>query len=583
MGPVPNSADNGAVLGIKAKPQTIEPKREQPSSDDAKPISTLDVAATNAEPINLAARGPAGNFTNVAPQDDPVNPSRRPTKPENTERHLGICYQPRGGGRSEASRRRPSNAARRWRGEDAVRQDVSCYLALPVADNFYWAPRLRGHDNRTTYLRLTLDWTPDLAYPFDTFNIMSHHPFRQIDKLDWLTSNALALESSIALGAAIGLPRCGRRASQTMAASIANTCRLINDNLGKRGRVSAEQQQLTIHAICAMGITAYWDLDVLTWRIHMEGLSRYLEVSGGLRNMDDNTLNKIRLVDIEGALLAGQPPYLKFERRLPPMPCPLSSRRQLVMISTLRPTLRACNVNDDTVDTVIAVCIFSWTLRMYRDTIISEKIDPENVVEDYYYLQYRLLVYPSPFFKLVNDTHRTDMSSYVTMQSHVELAFEVALRICMLLYLRAPTLQLPFRWKAYSGLLQALSVQLRTLLEFLCLVQGPCLGGVGKVKLEEEDTGGFLVFSRPLLLWMCMLGSALSHYLNCYHEGWSDHNPKGSVYYRLLNALGIECLSDVDEICEEDLEICRVLDLNWARKGIWDEKKVLRRIIKVEE
>lgn len=348
--------------------------------------------------------------------------------------------------------------------------------------------------------------------------------------------------------------------------------------------------------------------DLAAWRTRMRNLRRYLEVSSLLNAVEVHFTTRIRgsvydtavasvlglllialRTDIEGAILAGQAPSIDCVRRHQLLPCVLSVRDVEAILDILRPQLRACNVSQEVIDTMIATSLFMRTMRAARERTIDEKFDPENLMEDYDFLQRDLLSVPMPLQVHNTPSHRSEerVESYASVPNAAtgnstqdpSEAFEEALRVTTLMCLRAGTMEGPWSKISYAALLAHQVSRLHIILDWICKprVGTPFVDPTLLVGSDDRELP--VINARPFLVWMCMIGYQLSTYYAIFHEGWTDHRRENCVYLRLLKALGVHNNADIDTCKEADLMIFDTLNTEWATARKWDAKDMLRWII----
>jgi hypothetical protein len=318
----------------------------------------------------------------------------------------------------------------------------------------------------------------------------------------------------------------------------------------------------------------------------------------------------------------------------PLLPCLLPAKQQKLVLVTYRPLLQACGIDAGVSDTIIAVCIFVQMFRLSREEGIGERFNPENIMEDWYGLQYDLLTSPCPLLSDQGDAYSTTTaaaaSSYVVDVAAAAYlspssncgssppaaagpvrpcesldGFATAFRVVALMSLRAPTLQWPWGRAAYVTLLARLEEQLRVLLRWLRQQQqqrrrrrrrqdndnsnngglfiDPSVLGVATDKDDDGDMSQKQLLrddARPFLSWMAVMGYKLAVYYGALHAGWSEHRPDGSVYLQVLRELGVREPADVDTIAEPELDMVRTLDLSWATGVDWDVRELLRSLVR---
>lgn len=294
--------------------------------------------------------------------------------------------------------------------------------------------------------------------------------------------------------------------------------------------------------------------------------------------------------DIDGAIIAGVAPSISYKRRHQLLPCALPVRDMDVIITKLRPRLQSCNIDEHVTNSIIAACIFMSTMRTSKEQGLDERFDPENLLEDYDFLQYDLLRSARwlPIRRPVNYTalgslESTGVESDISTQDAAEqplLAFEEALRIVTLMCLRAATMQGPWSKQAYSRLLAKLAGCLQIIIARMCEGPDGC-SFVDPSLLHGADRSEILSISsaRPFLIWMCMLGYQFSIYHAVYHDGWSDHRPENCIYLRVLAALGLRDDAAIERLHDNDLLIFETINLEWATGKKWYARDMLRWMI----
>jgi hypothetical protein len=250
-------------------------------------------------------------------------------------------------------------------------------------------------------------------------------------------------------------------------------------------------------------------------------------------------------------------------------------------------------VSVDASDTIIAACIFIWTMQVSQNRGLDEKFDPDNVMEDFDCLQKDLLISPQPLLLYASssvpsvgkDVASNEATPSICPPFGVEDAlapFEEAVRLTMLICLRAATMQArPWSRKVYVILLARLVERLQLILNWMNEDTCNC-SFVDPMLLRSQDKRNPLPISsaRPFLIWMCMVGYELSIYYGIFHQGWSDHHPKGCIYLKILEAIGIHDTEDIELCSDDDLIIFDTINLNWATETKWKAADMLRWIIR---
>lgn len=315
----------------------------------------------------------------------------------------------------------------------------------------------------------------------------------------------------------------------------------------------------------------------------------------------------------------------------PLLPSLLPTKDLMVLLATFRPPMQACGIDAGVSDTIIAACIFIQKLRLSREQGNGERFDPENIMEDWYGLQYDLLTSPDPL--LTDDcdaaaaaaSYLSPVSTCSSPGAHAAApealdAFAAAFRIAVLMSLRAPTLQWPWGRPTYQTLLSLLERQLRVLVLWLRHLQqqreqeqaqrrqkqqqvsspldgenfidpwllhdadgwGTSLCAAADDDDDEEDPLGavdssplpsVVETSRPFLVWMAVAGYQVSVYYGGSRAGG------GSIYAQLLGALGIRTAADAGAVSDADLAVAHMLDLSWSTGVACEARDILRRVV----
>ncbi|KAI1839976.1 hypothetical protein JX266_013820 [Neoarthrinium moseri] len=428
------------------------------------------------------------------------------------------------------------------------------------------------------YLGLLVSMAPRLLYVFEGYGIMKYNPYRIPQSFQ--LEDPVNLQTGIMMGHVMDMTMHGTTPRDAVIDQIAKTCQLIGTSL-KSSERDERRRFCEVHSIASMVIAAIFLRDFDSWRVHMSGLKQYLQATGGISGLSHLSRSILHYCDIEGAITFRSPLHLPFNRRFS-APLPAFSTEQLLsMISTLRPVMRRCEISNDVADTIIAVCIFTNTIKLYRRREIAEKRDPDNLLEEWYFLQHELL--PSPDF--IQPEARLQASGSVERSNaengHVETvpgcspSLDRALCVTALMYLRAPTMDFISGRAAYETLLTCLVEELQAFRSWMYQTQA--LEVYLKTDVESQE---FLRKARPILIWICVVGHYFSHYFNVYHSGWSDRNPEGSIYFQILQELETQSGAVATDLTKSDVEFCHMLSMEWALNGKWDAGSILQRIVK---
>lgn len=267
------------------------------------------------------------------------------------------------------------------------------------------------------------------------------------------------------------------------------------------------------------------------------------------------------------------------------LPCLLSPGDIGHILNTLRPRLTSSKINTDTADTVIATCIFTWTMDKAQRRGVGQTFEPDALQEDYDFLQIDLLNSPRPLWPHFSTPKSSGSSAFPSRYDSQDIlnAFEDAVRVTTLICLRAATIQISPRSRTQNTrLLDRLVDRLQVILEWMysdtlqSAYVNPTL-----LHEQQEDQGAILSVSgaRPFLIWMSMIGYQLSVYSGIFHQGWSAHHPEDCIYLKILAAMGISDTTDVDLCARDDVAIFDMLNLNWGTDFSRRSFEVLRWVV----
>ncbi|KAM0816814.1 hypothetical protein AB5N19_02616 [Seiridium cardinale] len=439
--------------------------------------------------------------------------------------------------------------------------------------------RAQIFDEADKYARMLVAAQPPILDIVDKFGAVAHSPGRMPGAFDGLEGHPPSSEAVTLLQLAVELVSHGKRSSEAMFSQNARSCEAISRSLRIHEK-DASTKYLEARAIKVMALVAVILQDSPAWQLHMHGLKQYLSIH--YKETGTNINNTLSYIDIEGAILFQSPLFFSFSRTRALPPSLLPTMHVANIIACLRPRMRACFIAEDTTDTVIAVSIFTQTIRHHHDWAPEDHVDPISLMEDDQGLQHQLLTSPD----LLWDDHIPEGSSGSCSLTSLGCSLAghpycpdflgKAIRLTALMCIRAPTLKVLFGRFSYTALLNCLHDQLQ--LVFAWLAEAPRRGtpkGARMINWKAKAS------ARPILIWICIIGHSLCTYFDVFHRGWSYRSPERSIYFRILHQLSVRSEMDVEKLREADLEICRILSLDWTTDTQCDGRTVLKRIINI--
>ncbi|RFN48060.1 hypothetical protein FIE12Z_7783 [Fusarium flagelliforme] len=224
-------------------------------------------------------------------------------------------------------------------------------------------------------------------------------------------------------------------------------------------------------------------------------------------------------------------------------------------------------------DSVQSLAIFVGMVNYAQSQCGKVFLDPLDLMEEYHFIEYKLLTLPHPIQSHTAALESRDYLSPASMDSdcssdngrdivqHAKIHIQISLRIAGLFYLRLVK-------GGTSESLHGPVHMLRTLLQHL-----------DRVAHLPAQTSSSTVhgYSRSALIWTCLVADLMLW--ASINEGWKFHEHKWGSYAChdfLLWGLGGD---DIKMITDRDLALCRILDLGNFRTGTRDPRTYIQRIL----
>ncbi|KAI0125557.1 hypothetical protein BJ170DRAFT_437797 [Xylariales sp. AK1849] len=445
--------------------------------------------------------------------------------------------------------------------------DIFSYLESLPAWASYKLPK-DATDFSKRLLFMTLAFGPDDADPFDGHDNMTHDPLTWCGRHVKLVKDPTSLHCALTLGALFDAARSGQQDSANLNTLTSQLASIINRRLNEKDQ-SIVVRDVTIHAIASLAIIAGYQGKHDHWYVHMRGLLNLVDLAGGQSKLDPRTMSVIRKADFAGAIPAATKPCLPFIKTQHGIRHSLLQERHKESTDVVKRLMEACRLDSEIVDAIASATI---------------KDDPEVGTEHYYHFIYRLLSYPealrdfdeviSPCTSNKLALHAQDFPTPESINTATDTytkAIESAMRILVLLYLREPTLKIPCGEGVLLDLLarEVGSILVDRQLEHIeDMLIDPTL-------LQESRSA-----QRPTLIWICIAGDL---FWTSKMGTSSEHNSmKGrpSIYADLLkDVLGSAASANPDLMPDNDLELCRYLDLRNVVGPHWCERNATRNML----
>ncbi|KAI1074032.1 hypothetical protein F5B20DRAFT_574363 [Whalleya microplaca] len=448
-----------------------------------------------------------------------------------------------------------------------------------------WASYKLPEELPESYRRLLfmcLAFAPNNDYQFDEGGSLEYNPLDVPERYVWLVQDPTSLHCAVTLGALFDALRSGKRDTPSLLSLSSQLSSIINRRLNQKtqnGRV----RDITIHAVATLAILAGYLAKHDHWHVHMSGLLRLIDLAGGQHKLDVQTVTTIRKADFVGAISAATKPCIPFIRRQVPLSCPNSVVNQDQHARDLGRHLSACGLSISVIDTITGVAGFNSCISLPLELKGTFRFDPEVAMEHYYYLGYKLLTVPEPlrqFDEVVSPTTTRNLAIDIPSNPARALrgptddcakSIESAMRILTLMYIREPTFDLPC---GETILFKLLDEHLRNILNTR-RTPSSLESLIDPLLLQDSYAR-----QRPILIWICLAGDLFST-LKVLSHGDNSHQTSGSnIYQELLeNALGPVASTHLDLVSEDDLEVCRLLDLRCLGGQNWNARQAMRHIL----
>jgi hypothetical protein len=317
-------------------------------------------------------------------------------------------------------------------------------------------------------------------------------------------------------------------------------------------------------------------------------------VNGGVDALSPELATKLRRADLKGASALLVAPHLPFRRRFgnASVVLPLEVRSAITKAATA--LLLPCGFSMQTISNIASLSIFArtLTLALYCRPSGSVVFDPYAVTEEWQWCQYQLLCSPCVLRSgvQVKRCNCGDCSYCMSLKlSDVSLSWEVyielLLRACAILYAN----EMVF-CRDWPRNLSGYSVSLNFILghiEAICRchdrssLTAPHIGEDGSWidPLSNSQNNDCGAFTKPVLIWICLFANAVSLKANQNENHLGSDHYNRSVFQDCIVDVVELAVEDIDTLSEEDLILCRLLDLRHIIGPEWDDRLGLKHLL----
>ena len=307
--------------------------------------------------------------------------------------------------------------------------------------------------------------------------------------------------------------------------------------------------------------------------------------------------------DIKGAAIIGALPYLDYPRFYDLISNKLAPEVRADIVDKATSVLNPCALNPVITDAIISLAKFANIVTIARDDPThSMKFDPDAFIEEWFWVEYKIIKYPGP---LRDDTTSTIGIPPVAIDKPARLQaynagvprvpsikysptpdlrptpsknlLEPAVRLAATLYIEELIPDDPRSLNAYAILLSLLRYQVDTILKQL---QSRIIFGMLLDNNNQKD--GLPSFSalKPVIIWVCIVGYITSLIADKYESSQNSDRHDRTVFRECLSLIVGPTPECVDKMTESDFAMCRVLELGWLKMNDWGDRKILKLIIK---
>ncbi|KAF9875530.1 hypothetical protein CkaCkLH20_06911 [Colletotrichum karsti] len=512
---------------------------------------------TSAASDDTSSQDEPGNPDNTRPPGQRFKFSNKPKEPRRS-----VSRRSKGSQSSqddEKHRERKGRATKRtqepvfvWESpkQDSARDDVfqvprfDEVSRIPRSPNSWLCPWMGNlSENEKRLVHLYLKFAPTKMYPFE--QILEYNPVRSSSFIERIKSSETSLSCIIMTACYAEIFLHGEWTSPELLYHVSKVCSLVNDRLS------------------------------------------------------DHTMT-----DVKGAAHLGLMPYLDYPRffEAPTDALPYQIRTKIVEDVSI--TLSPCGLESCIIDAIVSTSLFAAVLRLaFANPGRELLLHPDGFIEEWLWCEYQLVRYPGPLRSdCVNATLdevdeliiAADLGSSEAVAAAMVRSLhtmrpvpapaanllEPVLRAAAIVYLEILVPDEPRNPMVHAVPLNLLSASVHNVVQKLQkreAREGRLWGGDDKD--EGDDDLPSMEALRPVMIWACLVGSVISKLCEM------DLVLMGIVFDRGYYG---QCLSlvigpepeHVDLLHDEDLALCKVLDVRGLRIKQQDERALLKALLR---
>jgi hypothetical protein len=310
--------------------------------------------------------------------------------------------------------------------------------------------------------------------------------------------------------------------------------------------------------------------------------------------------------DLLGAFEMGLEPTLDFQKLSMPASLQIPTEETSHIHSTIRRALSGCAISESTLEIFLYLGPTARAANLSALGIGDVNIDAATLVEDYFYIEHRLITLLCTRYTLSSSDSSRQASVYSddNNDSSIEgssptatpdetpvdcnASLEAALALTALLYCKVWN---PSNNEGIFGFTNALELLTKHLQNLLHGLRNQSLDAVidpnrfddGSARIPPPNAGFSREAARPALLWTCLAADHLVRAFDMDRHREAGTAARWMAVYKdlLVEAVGTSA-AEIDSIAASNLEMCPILDFGRVMNQSWPVCLRLRQILGVD-